>query len=77
MTTMGSFDGRIGVPPAVPRGANGFGYDPLFLVAPDYLRTGAELPSDEKNARSHRAMAAKAMAAWIGANVGELLKLQA
>jgi non-canonical purine NTP pyrophosphatase (RdgB/HAM1 family) len=77
MTTMGSFDGRIGVPPAVPRGANGFGYAPLFLVASDFLRTGAELPSDEKNARSHRAMAAKAMAAWIGANVGELLKLQA
>jgi XTP/dITP diphosphohydrolase len=54
----GVFEGRIGLPPRVPAGSNGFGYDPLFLVAPDHLRTGAELPSSEKNARSHRARAA-------------------
>ena len=45
----GTFDGAIG---HAPRGANGFGYDPL-LVLPDG-RTSAELSSDEKNARSHR-----------------------
>lgn len=39
-----------------PRGANGFGYDPLFLL-PDLGRTMAELISDEKNHLSHRALA--------------------
>lgn len=75
-TTMGAFEGRIGLPPAVPRGANGFGYDPLFLVAPEFTRTGAELPPAEKNARSHRAQAASAMAAWVQSHLGELLALQ-
>ena len=39
-----------------PRGAGGFGYDPLFLL-PDLGRTFAELSAVEKNARSHRARA--------------------
>ena len=37
------------------RGANGFGYDPLFLL-PDG-KTAAELAADEKNRISHRAVA--------------------
>ena len=57
----GVFEGRIGTPPRVPAGTNGFGYDPLFLVAPDFARTGAELSSDQKNQLSHRARAAAAM----------------
>jgi XTP/dITP diphosphohydrolase len=61
----GVLDGRIGMPPEVPRGAHGFGYDPLFLVGPDFTRTGAELPPDEKNRVSHRARAARAMAERI------------
>jgi XTP/dITP diphosphohydrolase len=61
----GEFEGRIGVPPAVPRGLNGFGYDPLFLVGPDFARTGAELSPQEKNKVSHRARAAVAMAEQI------------
>lgn len=60
-TSRGTFEGRIGTPPRVPAGANGFGYDPLFLVAPDFARTGAELSSDQKNQLSHRARAAAAM----------------
>ena len=40
-----------------PRGANGFGYDPLFLVNGDG-RTAAELPEAEKNRLSHRGRAA-------------------
>lgn len=61
----GEFPGRIGIPPRIPAGANGFGYDPLFLVAPDFTRTGAELGPDEKNRLSHRAQAALAMARWL------------
>ena len=38
------------------RGAEGFGYDPLFVVA-GQQRTLAEIPLDEKNRISHRAQA--------------------
>lgn len=41
-----------------PKGENGFGYDPLFLVG-ESGRTSAELSMDEKNAQSHRALAVK------------------
>ncbi len=57
----GTFEGRIGIPPEVPRGSQGFGYDPIFLVAPDFTRTGAELAPHEKNVLSHRARAARAL----------------
>ncbi|MDP2031593.1 MAG: RdgB/HAM1 family non-canonical purine NTP pyrophosphatase [Thiobacillus sp.] len=39
-----------------PRGENGFGYDPYFLV-PRFGKTGAELDEDTKNAISHRGQA--------------------
>lgn len=55
--TRGDFEGRIGQPGDVPRGQNGFGYDPLFLVAPDFTRASAELSPQEKNNMSHRAKA--------------------
>lgn len=61
----GTFEGRIGVPPAVPAGANGFGYDPLFLAAPDFAQTSAQLAPADKNAHSHRAAAAHRMASQI------------
>ncbi len=41
-----------------PRGANGFGYDPLFLDPASGL-SAAELAPADKNARSHRAQAAQ------------------
>ncbi|MEX0637212.1 MAG: RdgB/HAM1 family non-canonical purine NTP pyrophosphatase [Burkholderiales bacterium] len=47
-----------------PRGANGFGYDPLFLVAKRGL-TAAELPEEEKNRISHRARAAARLLAAL------------
>jgi XTP/dITP diphosphohydrolase len=43
-----------------PRGAHGFGYDPLFLY-PELGRTFAELTLDEKSRLSHRARAMAAM----------------
>jgi XTP/dITP diphosphohydrolase len=39
-----------------PRGDNGFGYDPIFLV-PDLGLSAAELDAEAKNARSHRGQA--------------------
>ena len=42
-----------------PRGSQGFGYDPVFLL-PELGRTMAELPPAEKNSLSHRAIAARA-----------------
>ena len=44
-----------------PRGAGGFGYDPLFYD-PELDRTFAEIDRDEKNARSHRGRAFRALA---------------
>ncbi len=61
----GTFEGRIGIPPAVPRGSNGFGYDPLFLAGPEFTHTGAELSASDKNARSHRGGAAAQLCTWL------------
>ena len=43
-----------------PRGAGGFGYDPLFLD-PESNRTFAEISPEEKLQRSHRGRALRAM----------------
>jgi len=50
----GSWHGEIA---RAPRGANGFGYDPLFLL-PELGLTAAELSDEDKNRRSHRGRAA-------------------
>jgi putative transposase len=60
-TSRGTFEGQIGLPGRVPRGKNGFGYDPLFLVSPGLDRTSAELDPGEKARLSHRGHAARAM----------------
>ncbi len=39
-----------------PRGEDGFGYDPVFLV-PEKRKTFAEMTAEEKNAISHRGVA--------------------
>jgi XTP/dITP diphosphohydrolase len=63
----GSCDGEI---LGAPRGAGGFGYDPLFFV-PALGRTMAELSLEEKNQLSHRAAAFRALAAALREAVGE------
>ena len=59
----GTFEGRIGVPTTddVPRGTGGFGYDPIFLVPPEFTHTSSELTSEEKNTLSHRGAATREM----------------
>lgn len=52
-----SWEGRIGFERA---GDNGFGYDPLFQV-PDKGCSSAQLAPEDKNARSHRGHAVKAL----------------
>jgi XTP/dITP diphosphohydrolase len=44
-----------------PHGANGFGYDPVFLI-PALRLTVAEIPEAEKNALSHRGQAVRRFA---------------
>lgn len=60
-TCEGVCEGRIA---RAPRGAGGFGYDPIFLVEGG-SRTMAELPAEEKNRISHRARAAAAACAVL------------
>jgi len=59
----GAWEGSIA---AVPRGAGGFGYDPIFVPAGEE-RTAAELAPSEKNAVSHRARALHALIAQLRA----------
>jgi XTP/dITP diphosphohydrolase len=56
-----AWEGRIG---RTPRGNGGFGYDPLFLVD-DGVRSAAELAPADKNQRSHRGQALRALVAAL------------
>ena len=58
LTRAGACEGAL---LAAPRGAGGFGYDPLFVV-PGRGVTMAEIALDEKNRLSHRAAAFRALA---------------
>ncbi|MBR5535011.1 MAG: RdgB/HAM1 family non-canonical purine NTP pyrophosphatase [Clostridia bacterium] len=46
------------------KGANGFGYDPVFYV-PEMGKTAAEMTPDEKNSMSHRGKALRALAEMV------------
>lgn len=48
-----------------PRGANGFGYDPVFCF-PDGSRTFAEASAEEKNLHSHRGKAFRKVVELLG-----------
>ena len=64
----GTFEGRLG---RSLQGHGGFGYDPLFLVGPEFTRTTSELPPGEKNRLSHRGFAARELAIALG-NLSEI-----
>ena len=61
ITATGRWDGLI---VDEPRGENGFGYDPHFLI-PALDRTAAELSLGEKTALSHRGQACRRLAAKL------------
>ncbi|EPR44548.1 Nucleoside-triphosphatase rdgB [Desulfovibrio sp. X2] len=56
-TVRGEWEGRVA---EAPRGEGGFGYDPLFVDLASG-RHAAELTREEKNARSHRGKALRAL----------------
>jgi XTP/dITP diphosphohydrolase len=61
------FDGEVrGEIALAPRGDQGFGYDPLFVIAGDG-RAMAELPAHEKHQISHRGLAVAKLRAYLGA----------
>jgi XTP/dITP diphosphohydrolase len=64
----GTIEGQI---TEEPRGDNGFGYDPIFLV-PELGKTTAEISPEHKNRISHRGQAAHRahpiLAAWPQSN---------
>lgn len=62
--TRGTCEGAITL---APRGANGFGYDPVFAPAARPDRTMAELSRDEKAGLSHRGHALRAILPQIRA----------
>lgn len=62
------FDGEVrGEIALAPRGEQGFGYDPLFIIAGDG-RTMAELPAHEKHRISHRGLAVAKLRAFLKAS---------
>ena len=65
-TFQGAREGYIALEP---RGANRFGYDPVFLV-PELGKTFAELAPEVKNGLSHRGEAARKAAQRLGREAG-------
>jgi XTP/dITP diphosphohydrolase len=59
--TRGTVEGRIS---PEPRGAHGFGYDPIFFYPPEG-RTLGEVPDEVKRAVSHRGAAFREVRRWI------------
>lgn len=64
--TLASFEGKAeGIIQERPRGAHGFGYDPLFYF-PQIAKTFAELSAEEKALYSHRGAAFRKFLEWAG-----------
>jgi XTP/dITP diphosphohydrolase len=65
-----TFEGKLeGVIGFQPRGGNGFGYDPIFLL-PHFGKTMAELSDQEKNRLSHRGIALRKLIEYLQLSQG-------
>lgn len=70
--TLATFTGQAdGVLLTVPRGTNGFGYDPLFYF-PALGRTFAEISLEQKRQHSHRGKAFRSLLDWFEKNAESL-----
>jgi XTP/dITP diphosphohydrolase len=68
-TLLKSFRGEVtGEILTAPRGANGFGYDPLFLYPP-WGRSFGEIDAEEKFSVSHRGQALRQLVQYLGSAV--------
>lgn len=65
--TRGTIEGEIA---GTPRGAGGFGYDPIFYYPPYGLTLGEVSPA-QKIAVAHRGVAIRALAAWLRAGAAD------
>ncbi len=61
LISMAAWEGRV---IATPRGAGGFGYDPIFYLQ-SLAKTSAQLPPALKNRLSHRGQALRQLVAWL------------
>jgi len=62
---LGTFEGVVeGMIVDPPRGTNGFGYDPIFVLQ-EFEQTFGELPAEVKNRISHRGRALRGFAAVL------------
>ncbi len=66
ITTTATMEGRIG---HEIKGANGFGYDPIFFL-PEFGMTSAEISPEQKNEISHRGKALRRMKEEISKAIG-------
>ena len=60
------FNGMVsGIVAFSPKGAHGFGFDPIFIPTEGDGRTLAEMRIEEKNRLSHRARAFTKLCEWL------------
>ena len=71
-TVEGVLEGTI---TAVPRGDEGFGYDPVFVPVDEPARTLAELTPQQKHTLSHRGRALRALAEKLTSERGSSRKI--
>jgi XTP/dITP diphosphohydrolase len=70
--TRGTIEGRVA---PEPKGAGGFGYDPIFFYPP-YGRTLGEVDAQQKSAVSHRGQAFRALGDFLRLFVSEQATVQ-